>query len=62
MEKSRLSMIYSVQRVRSYLLSKPFVFLADSMIMSYLVKRPNYAGGYVKWLAELQEFDFTFMT
>lgn len=31
------------------------------MIMLYLVKRPNPVGRFVKWLDELQEFDFAFM-
>ena len=54
--------IYTVRKFRPYLLSMPFVFIIDSVIMAYLVKKPNPAGRFVKWLVELQEFEFSFLT
>ena len=62
MEKGGLSLVFAVKKFRSYLLPRPFFFLTSQPALQFLVRKPNPAGKFAKWICELQEFSFTFIT
>ena len=62
MEKGGLSLVFAVKSFRSYLLPRPFFFLTSQPALQFLVRKPNLAGKFAKWICELQEFSFTLIT
>ena len=43
------------------MLPRPFFFLTSQPALQFLVRKPNPAGKFAKWICELQEFSFTFI-
>jgi hypothetical protein len=55
-------MVYSLHKIRHYLLGNKFVFYVDHMALIYLVNKPQVLGVKVRWLLLfLVEYDFTIM-
>ena len=62
MEKGGLSLVFVVKKFRSYLLPRSFFLLTSQLALQFLVRKPNPARKFAKWICELQEFSFTFIT
>ena len=56
-ERGALGMIYSVQKVRHYLLGNNFTFHVDHLAPLYLVKKQSVTGKLARWMLLFQEFD-----
>ncbi len=55
-------MVFSLHKIRHYLLGNKFVFYVDHMALIYLVNKPQVLGVKVRWLLLfLVEYDFTIM-
>jgi len=55
-------MVFSLHKIRHYLLGNKFVFYVDHMALIYLVNKPHVLGVKVRWLLLfLVEYDFTIM-
>ncbi|MCO5552507.1 hypothetical protein L7F22_006019 [Adiantum nelumboides] len=55
------SMVYACRRFRHYLLQKSFTFLTSYSLLPQLFNNSNISKTVMKWVIELQEFQFTFL-
>ncbi|MCO5559843.1 hypothetical protein L7F22_013447 [Adiantum nelumboides] len=55
------SMVYACRRLRHYLLQKSFTFITSYSLLPYLFNNSNISKTVMKWVIELQEFQFTFL-
>ncbi|MCO5614869.1 hypothetical protein L7F22_069154 [Adiantum nelumboides] len=55
------SMVYACRRFRHYLLQKSFTFLTSYSLLPQLFNNSNISKTMMKWVIELQEFQFTFL-
>ncbi len=49
------------RQFRHYLLPKPFVFLTSYSLLPQLLNGSNVSKSMMRWVAELQEFQFSFL-
>ena len=56
-----VSVVYACRRFRPYLLPKPFVFLTSYTLLPQLVNGTHVSKSVMQWVAELQEFKFSFL-
>lgn len=56
-----VSMVYACRRFRHYLLQKPFTFLTSYSLLPQLFNNSNVSKTVMRWIIELQEFQFTFL-
>ena len=56
-----VSIVYACRRFRHYLLPKPFVFLTSYTLLPQLINGTNMSKAVMRWVIELQEFQFTFL-
>lgn len=54
-----LAVVYSVQRLRNYLLGKHFEIIVDHCALCVLNKRTPHSARLIRWQLILSEFDFT---
>jgi hypothetical protein len=52
-------MVFSLHKIKHYLLGNKFVFYVDHMALIYLVNKPQVLGVKVKWLLLFLEYNFT---
>lgn len=57
-ERDAMEMVYSLQKLRHYLLGVPFKFFTDHSVLKYLVNKPVLEGRICHWLLFFQEFIF----
>jgi hypothetical protein len=57
-ERESLSMVYTLQKYKHYLLGKHFKMFTDHSTLKYLVNKPVLGGRIYRWLLLFQEFDF----
>jgi transposase InsO family protein len=57
-EREGLSMIYTSQKFRHYLLGSHFKFFTDHSALKYLVNKPMLEGRICRWFLLFQEFSF----
>jgi hypothetical protein len=50
-------MVYSVQKLRHYLLANHFIFYIDHQALLYLINRPVVSGRVALWMLLLQTYD-----
>ena len=55
------SLVYACRKFKSYLLTKPFVILTNYTLLPQLVNGTMLSKGMMRWLVELQEYDFSFL-
>ena len=55
------SLVYACRKFRTYLISKPFVVLTNYTLLPQLVNNSILFRSMMRWLVELQEFDFSFL-
>ncbi|MCO5576167.1 hypothetical protein L7F22_029975 [Adiantum nelumboides] len=56
-----VSVVYACRRFRHYLLPKPFTFLTSYTLLPQLVTSPTLSKRLMKFIVELQEFQFSFL-
>ena len=56
-----VSMVYASRRFRHYLLQKPFTFLTSYSLLPQLFNNSNLSKTVMRWVIELQEFQFVFL-
>ncbi|MCO5572994.1 hypothetical protein L7F22_026756 [Adiantum nelumboides] len=61
MELIMVSVVYACRRFRHYLLPKPFTFLTSYTLLPQLVNSPTLSKRLMKFIVELQEFQFSFL-
>ena len=61
-ERLALAVVFSVQRLRHYILLSHTTVVADSNPMVYILNRRLLQGHVAKWVIILQEYDLTFQT
>ncbi len=54
-------MVFSLHKLRHYLLGNKFVFYVYHMALVYLVNKPQVLGKITKWLLLFLKYDFTIM-
>ena len=59
-EKMMFALIFAIRRFRSYLLSKSFVVLTVEHCFPFVVQHMHLSPRISKWVAELQEFEYSF--
>lgn len=59
-EKMMFALVFSVQKFRPYLLSRPFVVLTMEHSFPFVVQHMHLSPRISKWTLELQEFEYTF--
>ena len=57
-EREALGMIYSINKLRHYLLGRKFTFHVDHLALVYLVCKQELTGKLARWTFLLQEFEF----
>jgi hypothetical protein len=60
-EREALAMVFSLHKLRHYLLGNKFVFYVDHMALVYLVNKPQVSWRLAKWLLFFLEYDFTIL-
>ncbi|MCO5567795.1 hypothetical protein L7F22_021491 [Adiantum nelumboides] len=55
-----LSLIFDVRKLRSYLLTKPFVILTSENLLPWVSSQMTMSPMISKWLMELQSYEYTF--
>ncbi len=58
-ERKALTIIFSLQKFRHYLLGNKFVFYVDHTTLVYLVNKPQVLGRKARWLYLFLKYDFT---
>ena len=61
-EKLALVVVFSVQKLRHYILMRSTKVVTDSNPMAFLLSRRILNGKYAHWFVILQEFDLEFVT
>ena len=61
-EKLALAVVFSVQKLRHYILMHSTKVVTDSNPMAFLLSRRILNGKYTRWVIILQEFDLEFVT
>ena len=56
-----VSVVYACQRFRPYSLPRPFVFLTSYTLLPQLLNGSHVSKAVMRWVAELQEFQFSFL-
>ena len=56
-----VSVVFACRRFRHYLLPRPFVFLTSYTFLPQLINGRNMSKAVMKWVIELQEFEFSFL-
>ena len=51
-------MVFSVKKLRHYLICNPVVFFVDHMAIKYLVNKAERSGRLARWVLLLEEFDY----
>ena len=54
-----VAVVWAVQHFRHFLIGKQFTLITDHSALKWLWNKPNLTGMYARWLAILQEYDFT---
>jgi hypothetical protein len=54
-------MVFSLHKLKHYLLGNKFVFYIDHMALVYLVNKPQVSWRLAKWLLFFLEYDFTIL-
>ena len=57
-EREGLTMVYTLQKLRHYLLGGHFNMYTDHSALKYLVNKPVLGGRIYRWLLLFQEYDF----
>jgi len=61
-EKLALAVVFSVQKLRHYILMRSTKVVTNSNPLSFLLSRRILTGKYAHWVVILQEFDLEFVT
>jgi len=57
--REALAIVFSLHKLKHYLLGNKFVFYVDHMALVYLVNKPHVLGRITKWLLLFLKYDFT---
>ena len=61
-EKAYLSLVWTAQKLRHYMMAYPVLLLCRHNPMKYLFQKSALAGRCVKWQVLLSQYDITFVT
>ena len=56
-----ITVVFACRRFRPYLLTRPFVLLTSYSFLPHLINNMHVSKEIMKWVIELQEFQFSFL-
>ncbi|RDY07709.1 Retrovirus-related Pol polyprotein from transposon 17.6, partial [Mucuna pruriens] len=57
MEKELLAIVFSLDKLRSYMLGSKVIVFSDHATLKFLLKKPDAKPRLIRWMLLLQEFD-----